>query len=251
MGFARDATGSTFLTTQAVSVGSPYALLKFAPNATGVPSPVASASLSNVTASQGEVALDGSGQVYVALNGEIAEFSSNLKMQIATLSGPKTDLTSTPSHISALTVDASGNLYVAMSPPGCCKGSILAFAPLVPGSNDVAPIRSLAATSDGLVTDQNGDVFTFGATSEFVTEYPAGLQGDAPVQFGLPNSYSVVGAGNIAVSGDHLFASSLQIGGNGLTPSSPVLFRFDIANPNAPPIPFISYDLTPKSEPSR
>jgi hypothetical protein len=106
-GIAADKTGDVYVSTTR-SAGT-FALEKYAAGTTGAATPEASIAVSDPIG-VGEVAIDGSGNVYVTLigNAEVAEYTSSLSTQVATLGGQNTGLS--PGISGSLAADASGNL---------------------------------------------------------------------------------------------------------------------------------------------
>lgn len=110
------------------------------------------------------------------------------------------------------------------------------FAPLGIGSNNIAPTRTLngVGITSEIVVDPAGDIFFDEADGSWVTEYPAGTN-TAPQSY----SWSSGAAYAFALDGGQLYVSA----GGAVAqsnPPNPGWFTFDLANPNAGPIPFMS-----------
>jgi serine/threonine protein kinase, bacterial len=161
------------------------------------------------------VAVDGSGQLYVANSfaNTITVYAANAHKNaapVATIAGTYTGL----NQPSGLALDPSGNLYVA----NYAGNSIEVFAP---GSNgDVSPSQSIAGSytslngPTGVALDDAGNIYASNSQSSSITVYPAGSNGNAApsAQIGGPSSsldtpsaIAVDGSGNMYVtnSGAH------------------------------------------------
>jgi hypothetical protein len=243
-GMAADPAGDVYVST--THSGGTFALEKYAAGITGTPTPEASIALNDPTG-VGQVAIDGAGNVYVTLIGstEVAEFNSSLSTQLATLSGSNTGLSAGING--SLAADGSGNLYVGTGPgtggAGAPNTGIAAFAPLAAGSNNVAPTRTLSAVgfTSEIAVDSADDIFFDAAGRDSVTEYPAGA-GTTPQSFSWPGGTN--GVNNGAAYGFAISHGQLYVSWGGAeaqsNPPTPAWYSFNLANPNATPVPFMT-----------
>jgi hypothetical protein len=239
-GLARSTAGETYIAIGSVDPGPCHLIEAFAVGASGSALPIASVTLPAGSAIGG-LAIDRLGNVYVALPGASAveEYSPDLKIQLAVLSGSNTGLDQPVS----IAFDGAGNLYVIDFPLGlniALPGHIAEFAPLSPGANNVAPIQTILtqgdkecspANSPSIAIDASTDVFS-GNVSGGITEFIAG-----------GGSLSLVGPGSangLTIDESRLYESLSPVYGCAQAPTeTPSLEYFDLSNP-ASPVPFVT-----------
>ncbi len=227
LGAASDAAGNLYV----VSSGPKMGVYEFAKGASGNVAPTASDD--GVTASG--IASDGT-HVYVSnsYTGEISEYDANPlgSSPIATLSGKKSKLCAAV----GLALDKAQDVYVTQQGFGStCKNELLEFAPLAPGQQDVAPIRTIAGAKtklqepQGVAVDASGNVFVADIDASLVFEFGKTQSGNVKPEgtFGTTD-YPYYG---VAVdSSNDLFASAPSA-----TDVSGQIDVFDSTKPSAEP----------------
>ncbi len=217
-------TGSIYVTNVGNSNEPSYSIAIYPPGAGGSTPPSAIISGSNTgLVNPSAIAVDGSGNVYVANNGSNAGGIDTVTVYPAGNTGnvaPSTTIAGDNTRLnapSAIAVDSSLNIYVAN------KGSstVTVYAPA--SSGNAAPSKTIGGYDTGLsalssiTVDSSGNIYvtnegSLDGGSDTVTVYPAGSSGDATPSatisgpdtlLGSPVGIAVDGSGKIYVANEN------------------------------------------------
>ncbi|HVN69624.1 MAG TPA: hypothetical protein VMU38_08265 [Candidatus Binatia bacterium] len=227
LGATTDAEGNVYVSGSGTALG----VYEYAAGASGNAAPIA---FDKGLTADG-LAGDGA-HVYIAdqYTGEISEYAADPlgSTPIATLSGKKTTLCAAI----GIAVDSKGDLFVTQQGFGTnCTNDVLEFAPLAPGAQNVAPIRTIAGSKtlvnepEGIAVDANGNVYVADEDDGMVLEFGGSQNGNA-------KPAATFGAGDYGYAGVAVDSSNvLYAAAPNATDVNGQIDLFDATKPSAKP----------------